>query len=142
MDDLAPNAFIGRTQKPTDADLSQALGSAKPAWDEFIDALANQCDAAKQEWKCYSSKVGWSLRILQGKRTIVWMAPCEGCFRAAFVLGDKAVAASRESGLPARLMRLIAKAPKYPEGTGVRIHVKSVKEIPALLKLARVKMEN
>jgi len=37
---MAPNAFIGKMDRPTDAELGKALGPAKPAWDELIADLA------------------------------------------------------------------------------------------------------
>src|ERR1035441_8539235 len=86
-----PNAFIGRAGKPTEADLAEALGPLKPVWDELLADLAAEHGVTVQEWTSYSAKAGWSLRLKRGKRTIVWMAPCEGCFRVAFVLGDKAL---------------------------------------------------
>jgi hypothetical protein len=138
----APNAFVGSKEPPSGADLARALGSAKPVWDRLIAELAAEQEIATQEWKSYSPKAGWALRLLRGKRTIVWLAPCEGCFRVAFILGDRAVAAARESRLPARVLRLIDRAPKYPEGTGVRFEIRNLKDIPALKKLALIKLQN
>ena len=142
MTALALNAFIGRATKPSDADLAKALGTAKPAWDRLLADLAAQHGVTTQEWKCYSAKAGWSLRLLRGKRTIVWMAPCEGCFRVAFVFGERAVQAARNSGLPARVILIIDEAPKYPEGTGVRLEIRGPKDIPAVMKLAAIKLAN
>jgi len=142
MTALPPNAFIGSRQKPADAALAAALGSAKPAWDQLIASLAADHGVTIQEWKSYSAKAGWSLRLLRGKRTIVWLAPCEGCFRVAFILGEKAVAAARQGGVPAPLLRLIDEAEKYPEGTGIRLHVKALKDLPAVKKLAEIKLAN
>lgn len=142
MTALPPNAFIGSKQKPTDAALAAALGPAKPAWDQLLDSLAAECGVATQEWKSYSAKAGWSLRLLRGKRTIVWLSPCDGCFRVAFILGDKAVAAARASGLPARVLHLLDEAKKYPEGTGLRLHVKTLRDLPVLKKLAEIKLAN
>jgi len=139
---LAANAFIGRATAPTDADLVKALGSAKPVWDRLLADLAARFDGKNREWKCYSAKAGWSLRLLRGKRTILWMAPCEGCFRVAFALGERAVTAAHESGLPAWLLRTIDEAEKYPEGRAVRLHIKSPKDLTAVEKLAAVKIAN
>jgi hypothetical protein len=139
---LAPNAFIGKAARPTDAELGQALGSAKPVWDRLIADLAAEHEVATQEWNSYSLKAGWALRLLRGKRTIVWMSPLEGCFRVAFILGDKAVAAARQSRLPARVLQLIDQALKYPEGTGLRMEIRGPKDIPAVKKLAVIKLEN
>jgi len=59
-----------------------------------------------------------------------------------FALGEKAVLAARRSGLPARLVRIIDEAPKYPEGPGVQLHIKGPRDIPAVRKLAVIKLEN
>jgi hypothetical protein len=139
---LPPNAFIGWTAKPSDADLAKAMGPAKPVWDGLIAHVTAQLDVTIQEWKSYSIKAGWSLRLLRGKRTILWMSPCEGCFQAMFILGDKALSAARQCGLSARTMQTLDEAPKYPEGTGVRLLIKGPKDIPAVKKLAVVKIEN
>ena len=79
MSELPPNAFIGREETPTDADLAAALGTAKPLWDRLIAEMAERHGVALQEWRSYSAKFGWALRLKRGKRTILWMAPCEGC---------------------------------------------------------------
>lgn len=142
MNITPPNAFIGRTDVPTDADLDQALGAAKPVWDALIADLAAQHGVSGQEWKCYSAKAGWALRLLRGKRTILWLAPCQGCFRVAFILGDKALLAAQHSALSAQAMRALQQAERSPEGTGVRLLVKRPKDIPTVKKLAVAKLEN
>jgi len=139
---LAPNAFIGRHESPTDADLSVALGPAKSVWDRLVAEMATDYDVAIQEWRCYSIKAGWSLRLKRGKRTIVWMSPCQDCFRVGFILGDKAVQAARQGGLSARVIQLIDEAEKYPEGTGIRLHIKGPKDLAEVKKLAVIKLQN
>jgi hypothetical protein len=139
---LPVNAFIGAPAAPTDDSLAAALGPAKSVWDAIIDALTADGITDTREWKSYSRKSGWSLRLARGKRTIVWLAPCERRIQVAFILGDKAVAAARSSDLPARVLALFDDAPKYPEGTGIRLHSTSAKDVPAIRKLARIKLAN
>jgi len=136
------NAFIGKAKKPTEEELAAALGPAKAAWDLFIAGLAEENGVDGQQWSSYSRKAGWSLRLKRKKRTIVWLAPCQGCFRVAFILGDKAMKAARECELPKRVVKILEEAPKYPEGTGVRIAVKGAKDIAVLKKLAEIKLAN
>jgi hypothetical protein len=136
------NAFIGKTKKPTEEELAAALGPARAVWDRFIAELAEEHGVDGQEWNCYSRKAGWSLRLKQKKRTIVWMSPCEGSFRVAFILGEKAMQTARTSALPARVKKILEEAPKYAEGTGVRIGVDGAKDIAALRKLAEIKIAN
>ena len=141
-DAMSANAFTGRTKKPTDAELAAALGSAKAVWDVFLVELDNQLGVNIHEWKSYSPKAGWSLRVKRKKRAIVWLAPCAGCFRVAFILGDKAMRAARQIKFPQRVVKALNEAPKYAEGTGVRLEVKSSRNLGALKKLAAIKLAN
>jgi hypothetical protein len=97
---------------------------------------------AVSEWNSYSPKAGWALRLKVKKRNIVYLAPCAGHFRVAFILGDKAVAAARQGNLAKSTLKLIDEAPRYPEGTGVRLMVKAAKDLAAIKKLALIKMAN
>jgi hypothetical protein len=136
-----PNAFIGKPAQPTAAELATALGSTAETWKQLVDWLAAQ-GAAIQEWKSSSPKNGWSLLLKLKKRTIVYLAPCDGCFRASFVLGDKAVAAARQSDLPKPVLKLLDESPHYAEGTGLRLIVKAAKDLAAIQKLALIKLAN
>lgn len=139
---MLTNAFIGKTAKPTDADLSAALGPAKATWDQLLSELALEHGVNVHEWKTHNVKWGWSLRVLRKKRTIVWLSPGEGGFNALFILGEKAMAAARQVRLPQRVVQVLDAAPKYPEGTGVRLVVKSARSLAALKKLAAIKLAN
>ena len=135
------NAFIGRTTKPADKDVAAALGATDGLWKQLVDWMAEQ-GATIQEWNSYSPKAGWALRLKVKKRNIVYLAPCAGHFRVAFILGDKAVAAARQGNLAKSTLKLIDEAPRYPEGTGVRLMVKAAKDLAAIKKLALIKMAN
>jgi hypothetical protein len=139
---MTPNALIGKTKKPTDAELAAALGPAKGIWDQLLADLAREFGVDVQEWNSYSPKAGWSLRVKRKARTIVWIAPCLGCFRVAFIFGDKALQAARQCKWPKRIVKVMDEAPKYPEGTGIRLEVKSSRDIGTLKKLAAIKLAN
>jgi hypothetical protein len=136
-----PNAFIGIKDHPTAQQLATALGPSVEIWDRLVQWLAGQ-GASRQEWKSTSAKYGWSLRLKSKNRTIVYLGPCQGCFRTAFVLGDKAVAAARAAGLPKPILKAIDEAPRYAEGTGVRLLVQKAADLQAIQQLARIKMEH
>jgi len=137
----APNAFIGKTTMPTAAELSAVLGETTKLWAELIDSLIKE-QGLDQEWNSFKPKYGWTLLLKLKKRRIVYLGPCVGCFRASFILGDKAVAAARASNLPKRVLLLLDEAPRYPEGTGLRLLVKTARDLPAIRKLAQIKLAN
>ena len=136
-----PNAFINTTIQPTAEEVSAALEDSGELWKQIVNWLTEQ-GVADQEWKSSSPKHGWSLRLKLKKRTIVYLSPCIGCLRVAFVLGDRAVAAARQSGLSKSTLKLLEEAPRYAEGTGIRLWVKGAKDLPAVRKLALIKLAN
>ena len=137
---MLTNAFIGKTEPPTDKELAAALGPAKAIWDNLLANVAQECGATVLEWKCYSPKWGWWLRVKRKARTIVWLSPSQDCFEVLFILGEAAMAAARQTKLPQRVLQIINEAPKYPEGSGVRLRVKSRRDLAAVKKLARIKL--
>jgi len=139
---MPANAFIGKAEKPTDEELATSLGPAKAVWDQLLADLAQELGASVHEWKCYSRKAGWSLRVKRKERTVVWLAPSRGAFNVAFILGAKAMRAAREGQFPQRIVKALDRATKYPEGTGVRLEVKAPREIAVLKKLAAIKLAN
>lgn len=142
MSTPARNAFLGKTAPPSESDLGEALGRARPVWDELVAELASEHDVTIREWKSYSAKYGWALRLKRGNRTIVWLAPCTGFFEVLFILGDKALAALCQTALPARVRRVLDDAPKYPEGTGVRFQIKAASDIAMVKRLAALKLQH
>lgn len=139
---MQENAFIGKTTKPTRTELAAALGSASVVWDRLLAELAAEHEVNTQEWKCYSPKWGWSLQAKRGKRTIIWLSPRTGSFEALFIFGGKAMSALHQCRLSKWVVQALNEAKKYPEGTGVRLGVRSLRQLSALKKLAAIKLAN
>lgn len=136
------NAFMGKSKKPTAEEVAEALGESAEAWRQLVEDLGKKQGVTEQEWKSVSAKYGWSLRLKQKKRTIVYLSPCEGYFLVSFALGDKAVRKARQADLPKSVTKAIEEAPRYAEGTGVRLTVKGPKDLAAIQKLVAVKLAN
>ena len=134
------NAFVGQPHPPTDAQLTTALGPAKAVWDQLLADLAEHSNLTTREWNSYSRKAGWSLRLKHAGRNIIYLAPGRGSFLASFAFSDKAVQASRTCRLPKAITESIAQAPRYPEGTAVRIEVTRPAALPTLRKLTNLKL--
>jgi hypothetical protein len=136
-----PNAFVGRTTLPTPEEVAASLGSSAELWNQLIDWFADQ-QVATHVWQSVSPKHGWALRLKLKKRTIVYLGPCNGCFRVSFVFGDRAVAAAHKADLSKSTLKLLDEAPRYAEGTGLRLMVKAPKDLADIRKLALIKLAN
>jgi len=136
------NAFVGQKARPTEEQIAMALGASADAWKQLAEDMAKEHGVDLQEWKSYSGKYGWSLKLKQKKRTIVHLSPGAGCFLAGVILGDRAVKAARRWKLPKSVVKMIDEAPRYPEGTGVRVLVKGLRDLGAIHKLVEVKLAN
>jgi len=126
------NAFAGRAEAPSDAELAAELGAAKALWDRVCADLQ-----LPGEWHSYSKKAGWSMRLKRGDRNIVYLIPAQGEFEVSVVFGDRAVAAARNRGLAP----IFEGAKRYAEGTAVRFAVKGPRDFAKVKKLVEIKLE-
>lgn len=135
------NAFVGKAERPSEAELTAMLGASVAVWNEFIAWMANEEQVAEQEWKgvCVK-KYGWSLRLKQKSCNIVYLCPGKGCFMVSFVLSDKALKAAKEERLPKSVANVLATAPHYPEGNGVRLVVERSRDLAPIRKIATIKL--
>jgi hypothetical protein len=139
---MALSAFDDKSRPPKEADLATTLGKTLAHWKQLRELIEARFAPLSQDWGFSSKSTGWGLRLKQEKRTVLYMTPREGHFLASFALGEKAVKAAHESALPASILEVIDSAPKYAEGRGVRLVVKSARDVRNVERLAVIKMAN
>ena len=137
---MAISAFDNKSTRPSEAALKAVLGPTGDLWNEVKGLIASRWGPTAEDWGFSSKKAGWSFRIKHKKRTVLYMIPCDGHFQVAFVLGDRAVAAARHSGLPEHILDLINSAKRYVEGTGFRFEVRKQDDLRTVETLATIKM--
>jgi hypothetical protein len=136
------NAFLDHPEQPTATEIADALGQAAKLWDQLVKSLTEELGVTSQEWHRSSPKLGWSLSLNVKKRRIIYLSPCSGCFRVALALGDKAASAARKSRLPGSLIEIIDAAPRYPEGTAIRLVLMKSADLVGIRELAAIKLAN
>jgi hypothetical protein len=90
----------------------------------------------------YGQEHRLGLRLKKGTRVIVYLTPRAGKFLASIALGERAVAAARERGLPGPALAAIDAAPRYAEGRGVRLVVSTADDVKTVRQLAAAKFAN
>ena len=137
---MALSAFDDKSMKPQATELQGTLGRSSTHWDNLVAHIASEYAPLDQDWTFSGAKWGWSLRLKQKKRAVLYMTPCHRHFLVGFVLGEKAVKAAHAIPLSDSILAVIDEATKYAEGRGVRIEVRSRKDLEVAKELAAVKM--
>jgi len=139
---MAASVFLDKSAAPSQADVAEVLGTTAALWTGLKRRAAALFAPLTEEWVHAGKSRGWSLRLKRKTRAVLYMTPQEGFFRAAFALGEKAVAAARGAGLPDEVLVLIDGAPRYAEGRGVWLEVRNDRDVESVLRIAAVKMAN
>jgi Protein of unknown function (DUF3788) len=134
--------FTDKTKPPSEKDLVAALGKTHVLWDEITAFVLGQYPAAILEWSFPGEKYGWSFRIKDKKRAIIYLLPRDNYFKAAFVFGQKAVDAVNNSTISAEIKKELAAAKVYAEGRGIRLDVTTKKATGDIKRLAEIKLAN
>lgn len=132
--------FEDKKSKPTQTQLDEALGRSTTHWKALVEHAKSEYAPLVEEWGFSGAKWGWSLRLKQKKRAIVYLTPRAKHFVAGFALGEEAVAALRDEGLPKAVQQVIDEAPRYAEGRGVRLEVRTKRDLEAVKRIAAAKM--
>ena len=137
---MALSIFDDKSVVPDDSHLQEVLGEMFQLWMDIKEYILEKYSPVLEEWEFPGKKYGWSFRMKHKKRAILYLTPCQGYFRVAFVFGDKAVAAAEKSTLPKSILEELRSARKYVEGRGIRIEVKRKRDIGNIKKLIEIKI--
>jgi hypothetical protein len=139
---MSPSAFLDRGSPPSEQALEAVLGKGKDLWAELRDHLAAEFAPLGEKWSFSGKSHGWILQLRRKQKTVLYLVPCPGYFVASFALSEKACSAADGSGLPTRVLEIIQHAPSYAEGRGVRLEVRTKKDLANVQALALIKMAN
>jgi hypothetical protein len=130
--------FMDKSQLPKDAELRGALGDKYELWMEIRDRVFQKYPEGIEEWNFPGKKYGWSFRIKDKKRAIIYLLPRDRAIQAAFVFGGRALEAILKSDVSEQIKSDLEGAKFYAEGRGVRIPVPdraSLKDIYTLIDI-------
>jgi len=125
---------------PTDDDLKPALGVTYKLWQQIAAYAHDKCPKANDEWKFPGEKHGWSFRVNDKKRVLVYLLPRDGFFKVAMVFGQKAFEAVMNSAVSEEIKQELAAAKAYAEGRGIRIDVRTDAVIKDIRELIDIKL--
>lgn len=132
--------FTDKNELPDETKLSEAIGSLYHTWIQIRSYVKQVYPAVVEEWNYPGTKYGWSFRMKDKRRAIVYLLPRDNYFMAAFVYGEKAAAAALGSDISPEIKHIISSAKVYAEGRGFRIEVRNDKIIDDIKNLIDIKI--
>jgi hypothetical protein len=134
--------FIDKSAIPSAKDLINALCNPFPFWEEIRAYVILKYPDAIEEWNYPGEKYGWSFRIKDKKRAIIYLLPRDGFFKVAMVFGQKATDAIMTSDVTAEIKSELKDARVYAEGRGIRIAVKDENILDDIKTLIDIKIRH
>jgi hypothetical protein len=117
--------------------MAALLGDAYSAF----QALVSRGGEAVAEWRRYSKKSPWVLKVSQGKRTLFYARPDSGTLKVTVLLGGRAVEAALAGLVSERLHASIREAKVFPEGRPVSVRIERAADFTKIEELIAVKLE-
>ena len=102
---MAFSAFDDPARPPDSDGLALALGPCAPLWSELLARARSLSPSLSVVWHHAGARSGWSLRLTQGDRVLLYLTPHSSSFSAGLVLGERASRAALETPLPPLALR-------------------------------------
>ncbi len=134
--------FTDKQHIPDEKMLPEALGETYRLWEQILSFTLTEYPKGITEWKFPGAKYGWSFRVNDHKRVIVYLLPREKFFMVALVFGQKAFEKILESSVNEIIKSDLAAAKPYAEGRGIRIIVQNEAVLEDIYSLIRVKLSS
>ena len=139
---MSASIYTEKWVEPDDKMLTYDLAGTKSYLDSIAEFIESEYGDFKPEWKFYSQKSGWILKMFTKKRNVLFVIPCDKYFRVAFTLGGKEADLIFSSELPDFIKKELSEAKKYAEGRTIQIEVKTADDLDIILKMIRIKLIN
>jgi hypothetical protein len=134
------SVFTDKDKMPDNNDLEESLGDTYLLWQTIKEYVILKYPKGLENWSC--SKYGWSFRINDKKRAIIYLLPRDKFFKVAFVFGQKATDLIMQSQISNEIKKELESARVYAEGRGIRIDIKSDLQIKDIKGLIDIKLAN
>jgi hypothetical protein len=117
-------------------------GRAAHLWSSLLDGLSADHGPFEERWAANAKTGWWTLRLVQrrGGRTVIYLTVEDTGFVAGLVLGERAAGAARDAGLSPAFLAALEAAPRYAEGRGLRVPVRTRSDVEDVRRAAALKM--
>lgn len=139
---METSVFMDLANTPVTSDLEIPLGKTFSVWMEIRDFVFEKYPKAIDEWHVSVKKFGWSFRIKDKKRAIIYLSPRPGFFWVTMVFGQKATDQILVSDISQQIKEELMSSKVYMEGRVIRLDVLDGTNVNDIKKLVEIKIAN
>jgi hypothetical protein len=132
--------FTEKNIRPSEDNVKQVLGKTYILWEKIREYTTQNYPGAVEEWNYPGDKYGWSFRIKDKKRAIIYLLPRDGFFKVALVFGQQATSSILASGVSGIIKQELIAAKPYAEGRGIRIEIADDSLLKDIFVLVKIKI--
>jgi len=132
--------FTDLRMQPCTEDLKSPLGETFLQWMEIRDFVLEKSPNAEEEWHVSVKKYGWSFRIKDKKRAIVYLSPRQGYFKLVMVFGQKASDKILGTDIKPWIKEELMTSKVYMEGRVLRLDISDASLINDIKTLIEIKL--
>jgi hypothetical protein len=111
-------------------------------WTHLRDFTVQCFPKAQAAWYYSGDKYGWSFRISDKKRVLLYLLPRDTFFKVAMVFGQKASNEILDSNVSETIKNELKLAKVYAEGRGIRLDIKNKSLVKDITCLIQIKVAN
>ena len=136
---MATSIFDNKEIVPIDEDLEDVLKNSFDSFSKLISFLESEYGALKKEWKFYSKKAGWTLRVSNDKRNLVFISPNDDHFFVTVNMSVKVSKIVLDLDISDNTKDLLKQTKPYAEGKSVLIPVRKDVDLEDIKTLLNVR---
>ena len=117
-----------------------ALGRAYAMWEGIVRVVEGLASPLDIEWKPSKIAFGHVCLLRHQKRTFVYLLREKTSVTVAIVLGGRAYSLAMAGTLSTAFQTSLTEARPYAEGRGIRVSVKTTRDLVTIRKLVAIKL--
>jgi hypothetical protein len=138
---MSVSFFDDKTHQPTDAEISEAVGSLFSTWQTLTQWIRKNYPVQEDFKFLYGKNYGWGLKFSIKGKLLTALYPGSGYFTVQIILRLEAIEKAQGMKLGENALQAIQRANPYPEGRWLFIPVEAQNDLMDVQTLLTLRTE-
>jgi hypothetical protein len=138
---MSVSFFDDKTHQPTDAEISEAVGSLFSTWQTLTQWIRENYPVQEDFKFLYGKNYGWGLKFSIKGKLLTALYPGSGYFTVQIILRLEAIEKAQGMKLGENALQAIQRANPYPEGRWLFIPVEAQNDLMDVQTLLTLRTE-